>query len=173
MSTIRLLIAIAFFGLFIYLGFQDGASGPQADAKSYSTFQDMTVAEAGQYLANGDRHKAVVVFATWCPACRVHLPQFMDMDKFGHVERVAISIDKNAGKLDGYIRGLKSNDMTWIRVPYPCSGFPCKQMEQQFRAIGINYYGGIPYFAVLDPQGRPVKQDPHMQEMACMIGGRC
>lgn len=138
------------------------------DIVQHEYYSDITTAGLNNILSNSETTKVVMIFATWCPACRRDMPQFANMRLPAGTEKIAISLDHNTNKLENYIRQYSNSDIQWYRLPFTCENYYCKEIKRNLNNAGINYYGGVPHFSIHYANGSS-KQDLLM----CEISGSC
>mgnify|MGYP005832504139 CR=1 FL=1 len=138
------------------------------ETKQHENFTDISVKDLGKVLHASPNSKLIMIYATWCPACRHEMPKFASMSLPPNTEKIAISLDRNKTKLKNYIRNYDQGDIEWYRIPLPCENYYCAELKQEFADIGINYYGGVPYIVFQQANGK-IQQRLRL----CMFDNSC
>ena len=106
-----------------------------------------------QYIQRGEgKRRVVFLYASWCPHCRVALPDIMDLAKKEPGSVIAISVDKKAKDLTDYMR--KYSEVPFDMIVWNRS----ENLSLQLGRLGIELEKGIPFSALLDEKGRVYKQ---------------
>jgi thiol-disulfide isomerase/thioredoxin len=98
----------------------------------------------------------VHVWATWCPPCVKEFPDVMKVAKKyaagGKVKILALSADEDEDALREFVARYKGVPAEVIRIADP------KELAPSLRGAGIRIGRGVPFTAVLGPNGRSVTQ---------------
>ena len=94
------------------------------------------------------------VYASWCPNCRRVFPMVSEMAsryrEYG-VRVVALSTDEDLGRLRSFL-ATQTVELPVFWVPPSEPG----ELTAALEAIGARFDQGIPFFALIDPDGRPL-----------------
>ncbi len=105
------------------------------------------------------KHTLMVVYASWCPACRMLMPNIMEMivDKeLDHMNRVFFSLDTDYRALAVY---LLAGHYEELFTPYIVKASAVNSLEKALSRTGSSYNNGLPYIAVFDAAGQLVDED--------------
>ena len=127
-----------------------------AEAQAYAAeLPRLEVEDLLTQIQTSQRPTLLVLYASWCPYCRQHLPMMLEVQT-AHEKRIEVifaSVDQQPGALAAYLlQAFPSAPFT----PYVLANPPA--MAAYIRASGGDFQGGIPYTALLDADGRVVAQ---------------
>jgi thiol-disulfide isomerase/thioredoxin len=101
------------------------------------------------------RPSAVFVYASWCPHCRIAMPETIDIASKFESQVLVLSTDRSREMLDQYIE----ENPNFVRdnlTLYMWNGEGI--LQQSLSRFGIKLPRGIPYVALLDEHGYIVDQ---------------
>lgn len=123
-----------------------------------------------------DTTKAIVVFATWCPACRGEMPAFINASYPPNAKLYALSIDRDRSEFEKYKNTFKNSAVEWVYLGHLCNSKYCQNISGQLSAMGVQFRGSIPYLAVFDENGHAMTSPtfPYSPSMAaCLMKRQC
>ena len=100
----------------------------------------------------GER-RAIVLYASWCPACVQKMPGIIDLENAKAGSIIAISIEENYADFARYIRRLGT-------VPFKAivnDGSESK-LAQKLRQFGVRPWNSIPQIILMDEKNKVVEQ---------------
>tara|TARA_B100001093_G_C26312717_1_gene794262 strand:+ start:37 stop:519 length:483 start_codon:yes stop_codon:yes gene_type:complete len=104
--------------------------------------------------ATKGQRRALVFYASWCPACRKKIPDLMDMERAKAGSIIAVSEDKNRSNFARYIK--KFDDVPFkIIISNPDGG---STLLNAVRKFGVKPWNSYPTIVLIDENNRAVKQ---------------
>ncbi len=155
-----MLIAIlTLIGSFSLLGGKDGIAQtlltPNNEVmapKDGLTRYSLTEFEA-HLAAQKDKPTLLFFYASWCPHCRVQLPQMLELEqrRAQDFDILYVSIDREPDALAAYLKAEHKDDSY---TPYILAEGEGVQFARYLGARNSQFRGGVPYTAVFQPDGR-------------------
>lgn len=149
---------------------------PQAGSVAYlpNTYQNKSLYAVSRELKEPGRKKAVMVFASWCSACKTAMPYYINLSNKIGVPFYALSIDQDEDSLEAFVEKQPQNKIRWVRVVNRCTGGKrCSGLSGAFKSFGMNYAGKTPTYAIFDGKGQVTHQNPSIAGIRCAIEGTC
>ncbi|MFO0388884.1 MAG: TlpA family protein disulfide reductase [Alphaproteobacteria bacterium] len=103
----------------------------------------------------------MVVYASWCPACRMKMPDIISLmreGKLAHVNMLFLSRDSSLMKLSEYlVHAGFYKDMD----AYIAQSTALNPLDSALSELGSGYKGTVPFMELYDASGKAVRQIPH------------
>lgn len=99
------------------------------------------------------KRKALLIYVSWCPACRQLLPAMMKMEKLRPNSVIAVSVDANDAKFARYIENYKKVPFKVILNKGAEEG-----LQQTLSKYGVQEWKSYPTVILLDEKNKAVAQ---------------
>ena len=129
------------------------AACPLAAEKASAEIADIRMEDIPALAAQAKGCTAVIeLWATWCGPCLVVEPELEELErKHGDTVFLRISVDDDRKRLERHL--AKSPPAS---TPRHLAGWRIADLEKVFAEMGATFPAKIPYFLLLDSEGRPV-----------------
>ncbi len=153
-----------------------GGAAQKAGSVVYlsNTYQEKSLYAVSRELKEPGRKKVVMVFATWCGACKTAMPYYINLSNKLGAPFYALSIDQDTDKLEKYVEEQPQNKIRWVRLTNQCTGGSgCPGLASAFKSIGMQYRGATPTYAIFNGKGMVTHQNPAIAGIRCAVEGTC
>jgi thiol-disulfide isomerase/thioredoxin len=129
------------------------AQCPLLEEKTSSEIVDVRMEDIPSLAAQAKGCTAVFeLWATWCGPCLKVEPELEELErKHPGTVFIRISVDENRGRLEVHLSKKPPSS-----TPRHMRGWSLAGLEKEFAAMGASFPAEIPYFLLLDRDGKPV-----------------
>ena len=107
---------------------------------------------ADKIQQNTGNKQILMIYASWCPHCRVIIPDLVTAARASTTSIVAVSMDKKSHTLKKYMNQFGE-------LPFELLIWDQKfSLTQALSKVDINYNSSVPFFALINPDGSVHKQ---------------
>lgn len=141
--------------------YAQGTSGDHSQ-KTYKKKKPLWVPpkNIATYIKNTKGQKRVIViYATWCPACRIKIPFLMEMEQKKPGSVIAISVDED-------YRLYKRFYDQYEYVPFPLivNKGSSWELAKALKPFGGKAWKGIPYFMLINENNKIIGQGSYRKK---------
>jgi len=116
-------------------------------------YKEINPNDLSEILSSSTGQKRVLlVYASWCPHCQTIFPELVDIEKDYPGSVQAISMDKDINRFKAFTKQFPESPID------PLIWDTEFHLGLSLEALGISFSGFIPFVALIDKDGKAVKQ---------------
>lgn len=103
--------------------------------------------------ATKGKRRIIMIYASWCPHCRIAMPDMMRIGRKYSDSIIAISVDESGRDFARYVETLEPSPFELILSKDSDSA-----LAYRLQKYGIKPWAGVPYYIVLDKNNKVLFQ---------------